>query len=182
MVYNLLQGITAEMVRLTDHPDGARIRYGIREALDTHFKVCLRGTGGVYYVPDLGNAPDLQGLRNYINGLDNYIAPEAVNRASCSLVTLIDDDNGREMLAQAEQALVQEMRKELSDIYRKAQTVLTGRSKGQVKERVTQQAVEALDRITQALNIFRENLDSDLEALDTDYDLTKNAVLDALVV
>ncbi len=181
-VIGLLQDLTAKTQHLTNHPDGARIRYGIREALDIHYKVCLRGTGGVYYVPDLGNASDMQALRNYINGLDNYIDAVAVNRASCSLVTLIDDDNGREMLAQAEKALVEELRTELGKIYIKAHSIIGGKSKGKVREQVQNQAVEALDRITQTLKIFRENLDSDLEALDLDYQQTKDAVLDALTV
>lgn len=179
-VYNLLQELTAETARLMDHPDGARIRYGVREALDTHYKVCLRGTGGVYYVPNLGNLPDLQALRNYINALDSYIAPEAVNRASCSLVTLIDDDNGRQILDQAEKALIEELRAELADIYRKAHSIIGGKSKGKVREQVQNQAVEALDRITQTLGVFRENLGRDLEALDLDYQQTKDAVLDAI--
>lgn len=179
-VLNLLQDLTQRTQHLTDHPDGARIRYGVREALDTQYKVCLRGTGGVYYVPNLGNLADLQALRNYINSLDNYIAPEAVNRASCSLVTLIDDDNGRQILDQAEKALVEELRAELAEIYRKAHSIIGGKSKGKVREKVQNQAVEALDQITQTLAIFRENLDSDLEALDLDYQQTKDAVLDAI--
>jgi len=74
--------------------DGTTSREGVRTLLMSLHRVALRGTGGVYFVPQA--APDaertLKGLRAYIKGLLPWKTGQL--GPSCNVVRLNGDDAG----------------------------------------------------------------------------------------
>jgi len=180
-VSQVLQDIDGKVGNLGHYSDGDKIRVRVRELLEDLCRVAVRGTGGVYFVPaSVAGAKDLlKALRNYINGLDGFVAANAQNRPSCQIWAISKDDEALELgsLTDIRASVIDEVKVRLNGLHAKVQPVLSGKAKGKVADQVNEQALTELAKITQALKAYRAALDDDLEIVGDAYAITKATVL-----
>jgi hypothetical protein len=159
--------------------DGNDIREGVRTLLMNLHRVALRGTGGVYFVPQA--APDaertLRGLRAYIKGLLPWKTGQL--EPSCNVVRLNGDD-AAELREDIKASAIAEFQARLSALAEKVEPVLQQRVKGKVSDGIAQAATEELLNIKAAITAYQESLHDDLAALTDMLTLAQNAVLQAM--
>ena len=142
-------------------------------------RVALRGTGGVYFVPQA--APDaertLKGLRAYIKGLLPWKTGQL--EPSCNVVRLNGED-AAELREDIKASAIAEFQARLSALAEKVEPVLQQRVKGKVSDGIAQAATEELLNIKAAITAYQESLHDDLAALTDMLTLAQNAVLQAM--
>ena len=159
--------------------DGNDIREGVRKLLERLHRVALRGTGGVYFVPQA--IPDaertLRGLRSYIKGLLPWKTGQF--EPSCNVVRLNGED-AAELREDIKASAIAEFQTRLSDLAEKVGPVLEKRARGKVADNIAQAATEDLLNIKAAIAAYQESLHDDLAALTDMLTMAQDAVLQAM--
>ena len=159
--------------------DGNYIREGVRALLMSLHRVALRGTGGVYFVPQA--APDaegtLKGLRAYIKGLLPWKTGQL--EPSCNVVRLNGED-ATDLREDIIASAIAEFQSRLSNLAEKVEPVLERRAHGKVADGIAQAATEELLNVKAAITAYQESLHDDLAALTDMLTLAQNAVLRAM--
>ena len=178
-VYSVVHDIEDRQRALLHLADGNDIREGVRQLLMNLHRVALRGTGGVYFVPQA--VPDaertLKGLRAYIKGLLPWKTGQL--EPSCNVVRLNGDD-AAELREDIKASAIAEFQARLSTLAEKVEPVLQQRVKGKVADGIAQAATEELLNIKAAITAYQESLHDDLAALTDMLTLAQNAVLQAM--
>lgn len=177
-VARVLSDMDAKMAAQMDRADGGEIRYGIRELLSQQYRVCLRGTGGVYFVPAaVGGAEQaLRAARAFVGGLDQYKTGDL--EPNFQVVTLAGE-NAEEIRDDVVRSVVSEFRGRLQKMGENLKPVLEGRAKGKLAARVARNAFQNWLEIQAGLKAYRETLEDDLGQLDTMLKLAQAAVMKA---
>jgi hypothetical protein len=159
--------------------DGNDIREGVRKLLYTLHRINLRGTGGVYFVPQA--APDadqsLRALRAYIRGLAAWKTGQL--EPSCNVVKLHGED-AAELREEIVTSAVAEFKARLSDLAERVEPILKGTIHGKVADKVSQLATEELMQVKSALAAYQSSLQDDFAALSDMLDMAQAAVLQAM--
>jgi hypothetical protein len=160
--------------------DGNDIREGVRTLLMSLHRVALRGTGGVYFVPQAVPVAErtLKGLRAYIKGLLPWKTGQL--EPSCNVVRLHGGDDAAELREDIKASAIAEYQARLSTLAEKVEPVLQQRVKGKVSDGIAQAATEELLNIKAAITAYQESLHDDLAALTDMLTLAQNAVLQAM--
>lgn len=77
-VQRLLAGMEDKVSQLVGNMDDARIRQIVLEWLNRNYRICLRGTGGVYFIPRPGADAQAQTLESEIAGMRGWITDSPV--------------------------------------------------------------------------------------------------------
>ena len=159
--------------------DGNDLREGVRQLLVRLHRVTLRGTGGVYFVPQaaVGAEPLLKALRAYIKGLLPWKTGQL--EPSCNVVRLNGDD-ATELRDDILASAITEFKARLSDLAEKVEPVLQHRVKGKVSDGIAQAATEELLNIKAAMAAYQTSLHDDLAAVADMLTLAQDAVLQAM--
>lgn len=174
-VTRVLSDMDAKMAAQMNKADGGEIRYGIRELLAQQYRVCLRGTGGVYFVPATvdGAEQALRAARAFVKGLDQWKTGDL--EPNFQVVTLAGE-NAEEIRDDVVRSVVSEFRGRLQKMGENLKPVLEGRAKGKLAAR---NAFQNWLEIQAGLKAYRETLEDDLGQLDTMLKLAQAAVMKA---
>jgi hypothetical protein len=172
----ILADIQTRQHALMNLADGNDIREGVRKLLFGLHLINLRGTDGVYFVPQA--APDadqsLRALRTYIKGLSPWKTGQL--EPSCNVVKLHGED-AQELREEIVTSAVAEFKARLPDLAERVEPVLKGTIHGKVAEKVSQLATEELVQVKSALAAYQSSLQDDFAAL---ADMAQSAVLQAM--
>jgi hypothetical protein len=175
----VVHDIEQRRLRLLDNADGNDVREGVRKLLLQLHRVGLRGTGGVYFVPE--SAPEaesqLAALRAFIKGLRPWVTGKL--QPSCNIVKLHGEeaDHLRDEIVES---ATEEFKKRLTDLADKVDPVLHGRVNGKVADRIAQGATEDLMLIQSAIAVYRDSLHDEFAALTDMLHMAQLAVTKAL--
>jgi hypothetical protein len=177
-IRQIVADVDARMVHLLNHADGQDVREGVRKLLEQMHRVSLRGTGGVYFVPETvpGARDRLKALRRYVRAMDRW--KTGVLTPNCQVVTLRGED-AFEIRADIIASAIDEFKTRIDDLAEKVEPVLKGRARGRVAGQINRQAMETLLEIKAGVAAYRESLDDDLQALDDMMRMAQAAVLKA---
>ena len=176
---SIVQDIEQRRLVLLNHADGNDIREGIRKLLFQLHRVGLRGTGGVYFIPE--SAPDaerqLAALRAFIKGLRPWITGKLL--PSCNIVRLHGEE-AEHLREEIVESATEEFKKRLSDLADKVDPVLQGRVNGKVADKIAQGATEDLMMIQSGLAAYRDSLRDEFTALADMLQMAQAAVVKAM--
>ena len=176
----ITQDIDARYHALLDNADGNDVREGVRKLLEDLHRVGLRGTGGVYFVPD--SAPDaeshLKAMRAFIKSLRPWVTGRM--SPSCNTVRLYGEE-AEHLRDEIIESATEEFKRRLSDLADKVDPVLTGRVTGRTADKLAYAATEDLLKIQQAVAAYRDSLRDDFAALGDMLVMAQRAVDQALV-
>jgi hypothetical protein len=178
-VHTVVRDIEDRQRALLHLADGNDIREGVRQLLMSLHRVALRGTGGVYFLPQAvpGAERTLRGLRAYIKGLQPWKAGQL--EPSCNVVRLNGED-AAELREDIKASAIAEFHARLAALAEKVEPVLQRRVKGKVSDGIAQTATEELLNVKAAITAYQESLHDDLAALTDMLILAQNAVLQAM--
>jgi hypothetical protein len=175
----IVQDIEQRRLMLLNHADGNDIREGVRKLLLRLHRVGLRGTGGVYFVPD--SAPDaesqLLAMRAFIKSLRPWVTGKL--QPSCNIVRLHGEE-AEHLRDEIIESATEEFKKRLSDLADKVDPVLQGRVSGKVADRITQGAAEDLLLLQSAITAYRDSLHDEFAALTDMLQMAQAAIVKAL--
>ena len=175
----VVQDVEQRRLMLLNHADGNDVREGVRKLLFQLHRVGLRGTGGVYFVPEsaLDAERSLTAMRTFIKGLRPWVTGKL--SPSCNIVKLHGEeaDHLREEIVES---ATEEFKKRLTDLADKVDPVLHGRVNGKVADRIAQGATEDLMLIQSAIAVYRDSLHDEFVALTDMLQMAQLAVTKAL--
>ena len=175
----VVQDVEQRRLMLLNHADGNDVREGVRKLLFQLHRVGLRGTGGVYFVPEsaLDAERSLTAMRTFIKGLRPWVTGKL--SPSCNIVKLHGEeaDHLREEIVES---ATEEFKKRLTDLADKVDPVLHGRVNGKVADRIAQGATEDLMLIQSAIAVYRDSLHDEFAALTDMLQMAQLAVTKAL--
>ncbi len=162
---------------LLHHADGDDVRAGIRKLLERLHRVGLRGTGGVYFVPDHDGAEQqLQAMRVYIRSLASWQVGKL--RPSCNIVRLHGEE-AENLKDEIIESATDEFKKRLADLSDKIDPLIAGTVTGWNAERVAASASQDLDVIRAAVRAYQDSLQDDLGQIADMLRMTEQAVMKA---
>ena len=177
----IVQDIQARYAALQDHADGNDVREGVRKLLEDLHRVGLRGTGGVYFVPD--SAPDaesrLKAMRSFIKSLRPWVTGKM--QPSCNIVRL-QGEEAEHLRDEIVESATEEFKRRLSGLADKVDPVIAGRVNGRTADKIAFAATEDLLKIQQAVAAYRDSLRDDFAALGDMLAMAQQAVDRALGV
>ncbi len=179
-----VHGITLDIAdryhALLDNADGNDVREGVRKLLEGLHRVGLRGTGGVYFVPD--SAPDaeytLKSMRSFIKSLRPWVTGKML--PSCNIVRL-QGEEAEHLREEIIESATEEFKRRLADLTDKVEPVLKGRVTGRTADKLAFAATEDLLKIQQAVTTYRDSLRDDFAALSDMLAMAQQAVDQSLV-
>ncbi len=178
-IQSIVQDIEQRRRQLQDHADGNDVREGIRKLLMQLHRIGLRGTGGVYFVPEAApNAEHrLKALRSFIKALRPWTTGKLL--PSCNVVKLLGEE-AEHLREEIVETATAEFKQRLSELADKVDPVLQGRVNGKVADKIAQSATEELISIQAGLAAYRDSLHDEFAALTDMLHMAQTAVLKAM--
>jgi len=163
---------------LLHHADGDDVRTGVRKLLEQLYRVGLRGTGGVYFVPEHDGAEtQLQALRAYIRSLSVWQVGKL--RPSCNVVRLHGEE-AENLKEEIIESATDEFKKRLADLSDKIDPLLQGTVSGRLADRIAEGATNDLLLIQAAVRAYQHSLDDELTQISDMLNMAESAVSKAL--
>jgi hypothetical protein len=178
-VNTVVQDVEQRRLMLLNHADGNDVREGVRKLLFQLHRVGLRGTGGVYFVPEsaLDAESSLTAMRAFIKGLRPWVTGKL--SPSCNIVKLHGEE-AEHLREEIVESATEEFKKRLSDLADKVDPILQGRANGKVADKIAQGATEDLMLIQAAIAAYRDSLHDEFAALADMLQMAQVAVTKAL--
>lgn len=175
----VVQDVELRQQLLLDHADGNDIREGIRKQLFQLHRVGLRGTGGVYFIPEsaLDAECSLRAMRAFIKGLRPWVTGKLW--PTCNIVELHGEE-AEHLREEIVESATEEFKKRLSDLADKVDPILQGRANGKVADKIAQGATEDLMLIQSAIAAYRNSLHDEFAALTDMLQMAQAAVVKAV--
>jgi hypothetical protein len=178
-VTTITQDIEARRLALRDNADGNDVREGVRKLLEDLHRVGLRGTGGVYFVPD--SAPNaeynLKAMRAYIKALRPWVTGKL--SPSCNIVRLHGEE-AEHLREEIIESATEEFKRRLSDLADKVDPILHGRVNGRTADKIAFAATEDLLKIQSAVAAYRDSLRDDFASIGDMLVMAQTAVTRAM--
>ncbi len=178
-VHAIVREIEDRQRDLLYRADGNDVREGIRQLLVGLHRVTLRGTGGVYFIPQA--VPDaertLKALRSYIKALAPWKTGQL--EPACNVVRLHGED-AAELREDIKASAIAEFQGRLAALAEKVEPILQQRARGKVATTIAQIATEELLHIKAAITAYQTSLHDDLAALTDMLAMAQDAVLQAM--
>lgn len=175
----ITQDIEARYRALLDNADGNDVREGVRKLLESLHRVGLRGTGGVYFVPD--SAPDaeysLKALRAFIKSLRPWVTGKL--SPSCNIVRLHGEE-AEHLREEIIESATDEFKRRLADLADKVDPILNGRVNGRTADKIAYAATEDLLKIQSAIASYRDSLRDDFSSISDMLVMAQTAVTRAM--
>lgn len=175
----VVQDVEQRRLMLLNHADGNDVREGVRKLLFQLHRVGLRGTGGVYFVPEsaLDAESSLTAMRAFIKGLRPWVTGKL--SPSCNIVKLHGEE-AEHLREEIVESATEEFKKRLLDLADKVDPILQGRVNGKVADKIAQGATEDLMMIQSGLAAYRDSLHDEFAALADMLQMAQVAVTKAL--
>jgi len=175
----ITQDIEARRAALLDNADGNDVREGVRKLLEDLHRVGLRGTGGVYFVPD--SAPDaeysLKAMRAFIKSLRPWVTGKL--SPSCNIVRLHGEE-AEHLREEIIESATDEFKRRLADLADKVDPILNGRVNGRTADKIAYAATEDLLKIQSAIASYRDSLRDDFSSISDMLVMAQTAVTRAM--
>ena len=165
LISGVVQDIDQQMAHATTYADAQELRAVVRAVLDSLHNLCLRGTGGVYFVPEtaLNAERDLRSLRKFVGAMDQWSTGRLT--PMISLVHLRGED-AFEMAEEIALNAIDQFKGRLSNLSKKLQPIFSGSSKGKTAENISTSALAEYGKINDAVKAYRESLGIEMQELD----------------
>ncbi len=178
-VQDVLNDLDVHRQLLLGHADGNDVREGVRKLLSQLYRVGLRGTGGVYFVPE--TAPDaarqLAALRGFIKGVQPWTTGKL--QPACNIVRLHGEE-AEQLRAEIVESATEEFKHRLTGLADKVDAVLSGRVNGKPADKIAEAAMTDLLVIQSGVAAYRDSLSDDFAALTDMLRMAQAAVTKAL--
>lgn len=156
----LIDRMEADYLRINGKVDSGRIRALVLDWLDRHFRVCVRGTGGVYFIPRPDDAFWTESVEQELSAISTWVTSSPIS-GLFSIVELFN--TGATTMDTFRQSAIDELKGSLEDVSAK----LAG-WKANAKMNAgslmfsSDQMVNRLDGIEEKLNVLQANLGEEL--------------------
>ncbi|RJQ25073.1 MAG: hypothetical protein C4589_11720 [Peptococcaceae bacterium] len=174
----LIQRMQAEYERQLTTADGQDVRYKIRSFLDTLSAVCM--ADGTYFVPETapGAADKLVAFQTFILSLEKY---RQTDSPLTSQIYRVSDDGSafsERNLNEIKRDVVASFKGKLDNLYKRFKEK-DNRGDGATARRINEASVEFLEA-KKAIQMYRESLQDDLQALTDMMQIVQAGMLGAL--
>jgi predicted pyridoxine 5'-phosphate oxidase superfamily flavin-nucleotide-binding protein len=175
-----IAGVVAAMEdrfdELANKPDAQHIRALVRDYLAALRRVPMRGTGGVYFVPDTVKRDKVFALRTFIRSLIPHAQGDLP--PACSIVRLIDDE-AHTIRDDVAESIIDDFRDRAQALADRVSAIRAGTSTGKPAQRVADSAMEDLLLLKQSFTDYQNSLGLELDELAIMLDLADTAASNA---
>jgi hypothetical protein len=136
----------------------------------------MRGTGGVYFVPDTVKRDKVFALRTFIRSLIPHAQGDLP--PACSIVRLIDDE-AHTIRDDVAESIIDDFRDRAQALADRVSAIRAGTSTGKPAQRVADSAMEDLLLLKQSFTDYQNSLGLELDELAIMLDLADTAASNA---
>lgn len=186
---SIVRQMDIDMSDYIGRADNNKIRASVRDLIEDLHRVCLRNTGGVYFVPmsashvhmkggHITTAQDgLQAMKRWVDEMDRWAADPKEPPMFRKVV--LDGENAQELRADIIGSAIEQFQNSLQEIANSLGPVFEGRAVGRTADNIVENAVAALGNVMDGARAYRDSVNLELSELEAMFRMAHQAVTKA---